>query len=43
MTQRAGGDLVPRGAKEEPDSVLVEWRRATAKAGYLTVTIAHQP
>lgn len=29
--------------EEEPDGILVEWSRATAKAGYLTVTIAHQP
>ena len=29
--------------KRQPDGVLVEWSRTTAKAGYLTVTIAHQP
>jgi hypothetical protein len=29
--------------KKEPEGVMVEWSRATAKAGYLTVTIAHQP
>jgi len=29
--------------KVEPDGVLVEWSRATARAGYLTVTIAHPP